>query len=76
MTRPRLTPEAHAASLRQSRQRAQRAKVAQLCIEGEHVTVAGIAERLGVSVTAAKDRLYRARKRPEPITWRGLGVGS
>ncbi len=45
-----------------------------LGIEGESLTIAQIAERLGVSSTVAEDRLRRERKRPGPVTWAALRV--
>jgi hypothetical protein len=38
-------------------------------IEGEYVTTAQIAERLGVSRKTAVDRLSRARRLPGAVTW-------
>lgn len=39
------------------------------CIDGEYVTTAGIAERLGVKPRTASEKLSVARKMDGPVTW-------
>lgn len=46
--------------------------VADYSIEGEPVTHAQIGQRLGVSVSAARKRFLRERRKPGPVTWAGL----
>ena len=41
-------------------------------IEGETLSVAEIAERLGVSVRAAQRRMREAQARSGPVTWEAL----
>lgn len=42
------------------------------CIDGETVTVEGVAARLGVSHDTATRRLRRERAKDGPVTWAGL----
>lgn len=42
------------------------------CIEGETLTLAQVADRLGVHRTTASDRLRRERAKDGPVTWEGL----
>lgn len=42
------------------------------CIDGESVTAQAIAERLGVSVDTARNRVAREQKCDGPVTWVGL----
>jgi ribosomal protein S25 len=42
-------------------------------IEGETVTMQGIAKRLGVSLSAARDRLRRLKGASGAVTWGRLG---
>lgn len=41
-------------------------------IEGESLTLAEIAERLGVSARRASERMRRARERPGAVKWEWL----
>lgn len=45
---------------------------ADYCIEGEHLTLQQVADRLGVHRTTASDRLRRERAKDGPVTWEGL----
>ena len=58
------------AEARQARSRANQATV--YCIEGETVTLAQSADRLGISRDQASSRLKRERGRPGVVTWEGL----
>lgn len=49
-----------------------KARTAVYLIEGEYVTYEQIAERLGLSVTAAKHRFNKAKARPGAVTWEGM----
>ena len=49
-----------------------RTKRAVYCIEGEHVDLAAIAERLGVARDTARDRLRREQGKDGAVTWEGL----
>lgn len=42
------------------------------CIDGESVTAQAIADRLGVSVDTARNRVAREQKCDGPVTWAGL----
>ena len=42
------------------------------CIEGENVSMAQIAARLGCTKAAASVRMAKAKKLPGPITWARL----
>lgn len=56
--------------LQQARQRANPETV--YSIEGESVTMAQIAERLGLDRNRATSRLRRERMRADRVTWEGL----
>lgn len=45
-------------------------------IEGEQLTVAQVAARLGISAPAASGRIKRASERHARLTWAALGVGA
>ena len=78
MTRPapsgkrRMDEVAFRESLARSRRRASQAAVLLFCVEGEQVTLADIAARLGCSKDAARGRLRREQAKPGPVTWAGL----
>lgn len=59
-------------SLNRSRHRGALASVVRHCIEGEHVTLAQMAARLGCSKDAARGRLAREKAKPGAVTWEGL----
>lgn len=43
-------------------------------IEGEQITTAGIALRIGTSEYVAHSRLKREQAKPGPVTWAGLAI--
>lgn len=49
-----------------------RRHLAVYCVEGESLTLAQLAKRLGVSETTARARLNRERAKPGPATWESL----
>lgn len=61
-----------AAQIAQHARRGRIAATPVYMIEGEPVTVAQMAARLGVSETTISNRLHKLRKRLGPITWEGL----
>lgn len=52
--------------------RAAKAGASRYCIEGEHVTYADIAKRLGVDDQTAKNRMQHAKRKGWPVTWAAL----
>lgn len=48
-------------------------RTAVFCIDGESVNAQQIADRLGVGVDTARNRLAREQKSAGPVTWDGLG---
>lgn len=49
-----------------------RATTHQWYVEGEAVTTAAVAERLGITLNAAGKRIRRIRRKGKPITWSAL----
>lgn len=78
MTRPTLTETQRRAALKRASASSGRASPKHTyLIEGEYVTSAQIAERLGLSTSTAEGRFRRARKMEGPVTWDRLrGMGS
>lgn len=59
------------ASHRKPQTRPQRAD--RICVDGESVTYAQIAERTGRTARNANARVQLARKSGQPLTWKGIG---
>lgn len=53
-----------------------RAAIERWCIEGEHLSVTEIADRLGVSRVTVQVRLREARRAEGPVTWAALRRGA
>lgn len=49
-----------------------KARTAVYLIEGEYVTYAQMAERMGVHESTAKSRFQKAKALPGPVTWEGM----
>lgn len=72
MTRIHELPADHQRVLSAARSRASRQQVSTYCIDGEQVTRAQIAKRLGISVELVASRLREARRKAGPVTWEAL----
>ncbi len=48
--------------------------LAKIRIENDYVTMEELAERLKVPIGTAKSRYHKARLKPDPITWKALGL--